>query len=92
MAVRFVCIFGMPRTGSNLLFSLLRNCRELNLKYEIFHPKGLFSIKPKDRAALLAKTGSQNLSDQELIKWRHASSSVHSGSITGSRRRPPTHL
>ena len=70
MAIRFICIFGVARTGSNLLFSLLRNCKNLNLKYELFHPKGVYATKPEARSALSAAAGCSTFGDEDLISWR----------------------
>ena len=67
---RFICVLASPRTGSNLLFSLLRNCQGLNLKYELFHPKWAQSVTEIDRQALGLRAGSNLEDDEALCAWR----------------------
>jgi hypothetical protein len=53
-ALRFLCIFAIPRTGSSHLDKVFRSCRELNSKSEMFHGHAGMRVTPQERTRIEA--------------------------------------
>jgi hypothetical protein len=65
--MRFLCIFGIPRTGSTHLAMLLKACPEFNVLAELFHSKSTTRLTEREQAALAARSG---LADEAATNWR----------------------
>lgn len=70
-APRFVCIIGVPRTGSHHLDRLLASCRDFNVQREIFHDKTL-DMSDRDRLAIERAAGGRMADDAALVAWCRA--------------------
>lgn len=66
--MRYVCIFAAPRTGSNQLCRLLRSCKWLSVKGELFHPKWVGMLRYEEHWCLYGLSGGAN--GVELCDWR----------------------
>jgi hypothetical protein len=68
--MRFLCIFGIPRTGSMHLCKLLRSCPEFNVKPELFHGDRRTPITIREMAALRERSGGAVTDMDSFIAWR----------------------
>src|SRR5690348_8443947 len=70
MSTRFVCILAASRTGSSHLIRLLHNCRELNVKGELFHVDNIARLTKSDKARLEAASNGEIADRRTLCEWR----------------------
>lgn len=70
--LNFLCILAVPRTGSSHLCHLLHSCPGINMKSELFHPKGVHLMTKRDHEALRALSGGEIADNPSLCQWRAA--------------------
>jgi LPS sulfotransferase NodH len=86
--IRFICILATARTGSNLVFSLLKHHKKLNLKWELFHPKWVGALTTADGHALGEEAQGDLGDNKRLCIWRaaHASQTLETLYKSGGER------
>lgn len=70
--LNFVCILAVPRTGSSHLCHLLHSCPGINMKSELFHPKGVHLVNKRDHEILRALSNGEITDNPSLCQWRAA--------------------
>jgi hypothetical protein len=70
VAVRYLCIFANPRTGSSRLVSLLGSSPDLNSKGELFHKNWIGRLTDRDRQLLGVVSDGFVVDDNTLREWR----------------------
>lgn len=68
--MRFLCVFGIPRTGSSHLNRLLKNCPEFSAKSELFHRQAKGRLKPEELAALYRRSAGAVTDGDSFLAWR----------------------
>jgi hypothetical protein len=86
--MRFLCIFGIPRTGSSHLNKLLRSCPQIDAKSEIFHRHAKMRFSQAEIAALEARAGVAFETPRVFADWRRAHPAATLEALHGARSRP----
>lgn len=73
--MKFVCVIGSRRTGSNRICSLLSKCGGLNVKYELFHRTWSGALTPAEQRGFDAAANDRIEDDAALRRWRTANPS-----------------
>jgi len=68
--MRFLCIFAIPRTGSSHLNKLLKSCRGVDAKSELFHGSARMRFSEGELAQLRDRAGDMVLDAAKFAKWR----------------------
>jgi len=70
--LKYICVLAVPRTGSSHLCHLLHSCPGINMKSELFHPKGVHLVNKQDHEVLRALSGGAITDNDSLCLWRAA--------------------
>jgi LPS sulfotransferase NodH len=70
--LNFVCVLAVPRTGSSHLCHLLHSCPGINMKSELFHPKGVHLVNKRDHEVLRTISNGEITDNPSLCQWRAA--------------------
>jgi len=86
--MRFLCIFGIPRTGSSHLNKLLRSCREIDAKGELYHRHAKMRFSEAEMAALEARAGGPFETPRDFADWRRAHPAATLEALYSAKSRP----
>lgn len=91
---RFLCIIGIPRTGTNYLCSLLARISGVRARNEIFHDIGAMSLLPSavDALGIAAQRIFSGWNDPALTAWMRRHPAVAIRTIIRAPNSRPTRL
>jgi hypothetical protein len=68
--MRFLCVFGIPRTGSSHLNRLFRSCPEFSAKSELFHRRANGRLSQGELAAMRERSAGAVTDIASFVAWR----------------------